>query len=123
MMMNAEIETIFQNFTVDNVSIPVSFAFYDGNADAYVVYSNSDDDGSYSGDDEMLGYITYYDFEIYSKGNFFSILSAVKAKMKEAGWEFQPSLSSADHYDRDTRIFSKTLCFAKHIQEGGNSNE
>ena len=116
MMMNSEIETIFANFTVDSVSIPVSFMFYDGDADSWIVYSNSDNDSSYSGNDEILGYVTYYDFEIYCKGNYFKILSQVISLMEENGWQFEPSLSSSDQYDRDTKIYSKTLCFAKHIQ-------
>lgn len=116
MMMNAEIENIFQNFSVDGNSIPVAFNFYDGNADSWIVYSNVDADGSYSGDDSLMGFITFYDFEIYSKGNYFNILRAVISRMEEAGWEFQPSLCSNDQYDRDTKIYSKTLCFAKHVQ-------
>ena len=116
MMMNAEIETVFQNFSVDGVSIPVCFGFYNGNADSWIVYSNVDADGSYSGDNELLGYITYYDFEIYSKKNYFQIVRAVITKMEEAEWNFQPSLCSADQYDRDTKTYSKTLCFAKAIQ-------
>ena len=115
-MMNAEIETIFDVFTVDDVSIPVSFMFYDGDADSWIVYSNADNYNSYSGDDELLGYVTYYDFEIYSKGNFMKILKSVKTLMIENGWSFIPEYSSRDNYDRDTRVYSKTLCFAKPIQ-------
>lgn len=115
-MMNAEIETIFAGFTVDNVEIPVAFMFYDGDDDSWIVYSNADDYHSYSGDDDLLGYVTYYDFEVYSKGNYFNIMKAVKAKLIENGWSFVPSYSSADQYDRDTRVYSKTLCFAKPIQ-------
>ena len=33
-MMNAEIETIFTGFSVDDVEIPVAFMFYDGGDDA-----------------------------------------------------------------------------------------
>lgn len=115
-MMNAEIETIFSGFAVDNVDIPVAFMFYEGDDDSWIVYSNSDDYHSYSGDDELLGYVTYYDFEIYSKGNYFNIMQAVKAKLIENGWSFVPSYSSADNYNRDTRVYSKTLCFSKPIQ-------
>ena len=115
-MMNAEIESIFNGFTVDDVAIPVNFLFYDGDADSWIVYSNSDNYHSYSGDDELLGYVTYYDFEIYSKGNFTNILQSVKALMIENGWSFCPMLSSHERYDRDTRVYSKTLCFAKPIQ-------
>lgn len=115
-MMNAEIETIFSDFTVDGVEIPVEFKFYDGDSDSWIVYSNSDNYNSYSGDDELLGYVTYYDFEIYSKGNYLNILQAVKALLIENGWSFVPEYSSRDNYDRDTRVYSKTLCFAKPIQ-------
>lgn len=116
MNMNSDIEAIFTGFVVDNVSIPVAFMFYNGSADSYVVYSNIDNDNSYSGDDELQGYITYYDLEIYSKGNYLAIMSAVKDRMERAGWSFQPSRSSPDSYDRDTGYYSKALCFAKAKQ-------
>ena len=114
--MNEEIERIFNGFTVDGTEISVNFMFYDGDDDAWIIYSNADNYHSYSGDDELLGYVTYYDFEIYSKGNFLNIITAVKALLKENGWSFQPALSSQEDYDRDTRVYSKTLCFAKPIQ-------
>lgn len=115
-MMNAEIENIFDGFTVDDVSIPVAFMFYDGDDDTWIVYSNADNYNSYSGDDELLGYVTYYDFEVYSTKNFIKIIQAVKALMIENGWSFVPEYSSRDNYDRDTKVYSKTLCFAKPIQ-------
>ena len=115
-MMNQEIETIFAGFVVNDVAIPVSFMFYNGDADTWVVYQNVDNYNSYAGDDELLGYVTYYDFEVYSKGNFMAVMQAVKAKLIENGWSFIPEYSSADQYDRDSRVYSKTLCFAKPIQ-------
>lgn len=115
-MMNSEIEAIFDGFTVDSITIPVSFMFYDGDADSWIIYTNVDNYHSYSGDDDLLGYVTYYDFEIYSKGNYLNILQAVKNLMEGAGWTYQPAKSSLERYDRDTRIYSKTLCFAKPIQ-------
>ena len=115
-MMNAEIETIFDGFTVDEVEIPVSFVFYDGDADSWIVYNNVDNYHSLCGDDELLGYVTYYDFEIYSKGNYLNVMQAVKSLLIKNGWSFQPQMSSRDNYDRDTRVYSKTLCFAKPIQ-------
>ena len=33
-MMNAEIETIFDGFAVDDVEIPVAFMFYDGDEES-----------------------------------------------------------------------------------------
>ena len=111
-MMNAEIETIFDGFTVDDVSIPVSFMFYDGDADAWIVYSNVDNYHSYSGDDELMGYVTYYDFDIYSKSNYLAIVDAVIDLLQKSGWTYQVSRSSQDMYEDDTGYFHKTLCFA-----------
>ena len=55
-MMNSEIEAIFDGFTVDSITIPVSFMFYDGDADSWIIYTNVDNYHSYSGDDDLLGY-------------------------------------------------------------------
>ena len=110
--MNELIETIFQNFTVDGVQIPVSFLYYDGHEESYVVYMQQDMSGSVSGDDDILGYIQYYDFDVYSKGNFFPIIKRVKELLKANGFVFQPSSTSPDMYETDTGYYHKTLNFA-----------
>ena len=112
--MNEEIESIFRNFEVSGVQIPVVFLRYFGHGEPYVTYMEESIDGSFSGDDDLLGYIVYYDFDVYSKGNYLPIIEAIKALMKSAGWEWQPSRSSADMYEEDTGYYHKTLSFAKH---------
>ena len=76
--MNELIEQIFQDFKVNDVSIPVSFLRYGGKSTTYITYMEWDKSNSYSGDDEILGYVSYYDFDIYSKGNYLAIVEAVK---------------------------------------------
>ena len=115
--MNELIETIFQNFQVDNVSVPVSFLKYDGKSTTYVTYQQTYIDNSFSGDDELLGYVDYYDFDIYSKGNYLNIIESVKSVMKQNGFMFQPSRISADMYEDDTGFFHRTLSFAKEREE------
>ena len=110
--MNELIEQIFENFTVDGVSIPVSFMFYEGHGEPYITYMNEDADNSFSGDDELLGYVLYYDFDVYSTGNFFNIIESIKDKLKENGFVWQPSRSSQDFFETDTGYFHKTLNFA-----------
>ncbi len=105
--MNELIERIFKNF-----SVPVSFLYYDGNATAYVVYSQIDIDNAFSGDDELLNYVEYYDFDIYSKGNYFSIIESVKEILEANGFVWQASKTSSDMYEKDTGYYHKTLCFA-----------
>lgn len=115
--MNELITSIFQNFTVNGVEIPVKFLYYQGHGEPYIVWMQYDADGSISGDDELIGYIDYYDFDVYSKGNYIAIVEAVKALLKANGFIWEPSRTSQDFYETDTGYYHKTLCFAVPRQE------
>ena len=110
--MNRLIETIFSGFTVDNVAIPVKYMYYDGHDLTYIVYMQEDMDNSFSADDDLIAYAEYYDFDIYSKGNYLNVMEAVKELLKSNGFIFQPSRSSSDMYETETGYFHKTLNFA-----------
>jgi hypothetical protein len=110
--MNELIESIFADFTVGGVSIPVSFMFYEGHGEPYIVYMQMDANGSLSGDDELLGYVDYYDFDVYSKDNYFPIIESVKSLLKQNGFMFQPSRTSEDMFEVETGYYHKTLNFA-----------
>lgn len=110
--MNELIQSIFKDFTVDGVEIPVSFMYYEGHGEPYIVYMEQDADSSYSGDDELLGYVTYYDFDVYSQGNYLKVIESLKDKLKENGFIWQPSRSSIDMYETDTGYYHKTMNFA-----------
>ena len=110
--MNELIESILANFTVDKQVIPVSFMFYEGHGEPYVIYMQQDADGSLSADDELQGYVDYYDFDVYSKGNYFAIIESLKSILKANGFIWQPSRSSQDFYETDTGYYHKTLNFA-----------
>ena len=115
--MNELIESIFENFTVDQTLIPVSYLFYEGHGEPYVTYMNVDADNSFSGDDELLGYVEFYDFDVYSTGNIFPIIESIKSLLKANGFIFQPSRCSADMYETDTGYYHKTLNFAIYKEE------
>lgn len=110
--MNELIERILADFTVDKVKIPVSFMYYEGPSEPYVVYMQQDADKSLSGDDELIGYVDYYDFDVYAKGNYLAIIEELKTILKENGFIWQPSRSSQDMYETDTKYYHKTLNFA-----------
>ena len=110
--MNDLIESIFQDFKVDGVDVPVSFMFYEGHGEPYVVYMQQDADNSLTADDDLQGYVVYYDFDVYSKGNYNKIIESVKALLKANGFVWQPSRSSIDMYETDTEYYHKTLNFA-----------
>ena len=115
--MYEELKALFDDFQVNGVSIPVALLFYDGHGEPYVVYRQYDKDNSYSSDDEISGYTTYFDFDVYSQGNFLPIIEAIKSTLKNAGWTWQPRRDSPDMYEADTGYYHKTICFAKQIQE------
>lgn len=110
--MNELIESILNNFTVDGEIIPVSLMRYEGHGEPYIVYMQENADGSLSADDELIGYVDYYDFDIYSKGNYLKIIESLKAILKANNFVFQPSRSSADMYETETGYYHKTLNFA-----------
>ena len=109
---NTLIETIFANFTVDKVAIPVSFLRYEGKATTYVTYQLAFSNDPFSGDDELQNYVDFYDFDIYSKGNYIPIMEAIKTLLTDNGFRWQPSHSSGDMYEDDTGFYHKTLSFS-----------
>lgn len=113
--MNEKIEEVLKNFKVNDVEIPIAFLRYKGNKTDYITYSNVDSDNELYGDDELLNYIEYYDFDIYSKGNYLEIIKQLKKLLEANGFRWEPSLSSQDLYEDDTGYFHKTLCFS-HIR-------
>jgi hypothetical protein len=69
-------------------------------------------DNSLSGDDELIGYVDYYDFDVYAKGNYQNIVKSLKQILVANGFVWQPSRSSADMYETETEYYHKTLNFA-----------
>ena len=77
-----------------------------------MVYGQMDADASLSGDDELIGYVDYYDFDVYARGNYLDIVESVRDKLEANGFVWQPSRSSADMFETDTGYYHKTLNFA-----------
>ena len=119
-LMNSVIEELFSNFTVDGKSIPVSFLRYTGNKTTYITYMLTNTENSLSAEDQIQNYVDYYDFDVYSKGNYMKIIEEVINKMTGAGFIWQPSQSSGDMYEDDTGYFHRTVCFA--IERSVNIN-
>lgn len=110
--MNELIERIFANFQVGSQIIPVSFLNYPGESETYITYQLAYYDNSLSGDNTLINFVDYYDFDIFSKGDYFPIAEAVKSILKSNGFIWQPGKSSGDMFEPDTGYFHKTLTFA-----------
>lgn len=119
--MNNQIQTIFADFEVDGVKIPVNFLRYKGHGEPYITYQEIQLENSFEADDELQNYVSYYDFDIYSKGNYLKIMESVKKILKQNNWIWQPSMTSQDLYEDDTGYFHKTLCFAYIRSEEENN--
>lgn len=115
--MNELIQTIFEDFEVNGVSVPVKYLVYVGHGEPYITYQQIDANNSISGDDDLIGYVDYYDFDIFSKGNYVEILESVKRLLKQNNFVWQPSRSSPDMYETDTGYYHKTLNFAYMKEE------
>lgn len=113
--LNAEIERVLNNQTT-GLGVPVAFMFYDGNAETYVTYMQLDKDNVLAGDDAILGCVQYYDFDVYSKTNYLTVVTNLINKLTAAGWTYQPSRDGPDLYERDTKYFHKTICLAKESE-------
>lgn len=111
--VNSEIKKLFENFTVDGVSIPVVFLRYKGDKETYVTYTQISIDNTFNTDDELDAYIVNYDFDVYTKGNYLKIIEAIKEILEANGWDWQPMNDSPDMYESDTGYFHKTVCFSK----------
>ena len=109
--MNELIQSIFANFTVNGTAVPVKFLHYEGHGEPYVVYMQTDADSSFSGDDALMGFADYYDFDVYAKGNYMAIVESVIQILTAHDFMWQPSRSSGDMYETDTGYYHKTLCF------------
>lgn len=119
MDLRAEVKLILTDLVVDGNTIAFDYMFYDGHGEDYIVYLQYDKDNSYSTDDEIAGYVEYFDIDIYSQCNYIGIVDEVKKRFKAYGWTYQPRRDSPDMYDPDTRYYHKTLCFARPVQEDG----
>ena len=116
-MMNELITRIFKDFSVGVNIIPVKWLTCKGHGEPYVVWQQVNMDNSYAGDDDLLGYVGYIDFDVYAKRNYMDIIDELFKTLKPFGFVFQPSRSSADMYEVDTGYYHKTLCFAYLKQE------
>lgn len=72
--VNKFILQLFSDFKVDGVSIPFKFLRYDGELTTYVTFMEVGKDGGLYADDQVQSKILTYDFDIYSKGNYLSII-------------------------------------------------
>ena len=110
--MNEELKIIFgEAITVNGKTIPTSHLKYKGKETTYVVWTIIANAPALSGDDEQLYGIATVDVDIYSKGNYLSVLKEVKRLMKINEWIWTED--STEMYEDDTGLYHITATFEK----------
>lgn len=90
------------------LNVPVSFQFYSGTADPYVTFFCYFENGELFADDIQKGTGYYIQVDVWSKGNYSSIVEQIKSAMTQAGFSF---VSATDLYESDTKIYHKAMRF------------
>ncbi len=105
------LKTIFNNFVVDGITIPVEYIKYNGGSKTYVTYTFTSDDPKLFGEDKEIGSVIDVDIDIYSDGNYLTIQDAIETLMENN--DFIRIGSSPDMFEEDTGLFHKTIEFEK----------
>lgn len=109
--MEKEIKTIFNNFKVNNKSIPVEHLRYKGKSRTFVTWTILSDIPSLNGDDEPLYSVVQVDIDIFSEGNYLDIMNEIKKLMKNNEWVWVED--SSEMYEDDTELYHRTITFEK----------
>lgn len=105
------LKTIFTNFIVNEIEIPVEYIKYKGSSKTYVTYTFISDDPTLFGDDKEIGSIVAVDIDIYSDKNYLAIQKKIEEIMENN--DFIRTGCSPDMYEEDTGLFHKTIEFEK----------
>jgi len=109
--MNKEIEDIFKNFKVAEVSIPIGFIDYFGKETTYITYQSISNIPILAEDDEIIYSQDSIDIDIFTKGNYLNIVKEIKKIMKLN--EYVWIGDSPDMHETDTGYYHKTISFIK----------
>ncbi len=110
--MNEELKTIFgEEVTVDGSAVPTAHLKYKGKEIPYVVWKINSDEPALSGDNQPLYSIIAVDVDVFSKGNYKSILKEIKKIMIANEWIWTGD--SPEMYEDDTGLYHITASFEK----------
>ena len=110
--MNEELKKIFGDaITVDGASVPTAHLRYKGKSTTFVVWIITLEKPVMSADDEVLYSIVSVDVNVYSRGNYLSVITEIKRLMKNNGWLWVED--SAEMYEDDTGFYHKAISFEK----------
>lgn len=99
--------------TLKPVGVPVAFQTYSGTATTYITFFEYSQQSALNADDEEQKTVHRIQVDVWSKGDYTSIVDEVKQRMKEAGFR---RTTETDLYEPDTKIYHKVLRFS-YVEE------
>ena len=110
--MNEELKSIFGDaITVSGKDVPTAHLRYKGKETTFVTWTITGNEPALSGNDEQIYSIGTVDVDVYSKGNYLSVLNEVKRLMKINEWLWTGD--SVEMYEDDTGLYHITASFEK----------
>lgn len=88
--------------------VPVSFQRYDGSEPTYITFSEYNQGGKLHADDQEIRSQHSIQVNVWSNGNYISLVKQVKSLLKESGFIRN---SEFDDYDEETKTYNKVLRF------------
>jgi hypothetical protein len=109
--MEQEIKSIFNNFKVNDKSIPVEHLRYTGKSKTFITWTITSERPSLGAYDEDLYSVVEVDIDVFSDGNYLDIVKEVKKTMKSNEWVWGED--SSEMYEEETELYHKTITFEK----------
>lgn len=94
--------------TLKDVGSSVDYLNYTGSERTYITFFEYDQSAGLEADDEEQNNVHYIQIDIFSSGNYLSLVKSVKGKMKQAG--FKKSFET-EMIEEDTKLYHKVLRF------------
>jgi hypothetical protein len=99
--------------TLKPLGVPVNFQTYSGTATTYITFFEYNQFSALNADDEEQQTAHFFQVDIWSKGDYTSLVDQVKELMTAAGFR---RTTETDLYESDTKIFHKVLRFS-YVEE------
>lgn len=109
--MNTELKSIFNNFKVNEKSVPVEHLRYKGKSKTFVTWTLLSEVPCLSANDENLFSICQVDIDVFSDGNYLDIVKEIKKIMKNNNWLWVED--SVEMFEEDTELYHRTITFEK----------
>lgn len=95
--------------TLKPLGVPVSFMNYNNTANTYVTFTEYNQASFLSGDDEEQYTKHFFQVDVFSSGNYLTLVKDLKKLMKQAGFG---RMFESETYDDDMKKFRKILRFS-----------